>query len=746
MFRTFCSGTSETCPLRVGEKWYQMSSNVANCTDCHALFAPAHFALPRMVAGRMYRFVLLLLAAATPPGVAPRTYHREPGLARAAKRSVGRTINAAVVAVKYASQMLTLKSPKHVYDMGKAAERDRLIDDLWAGDYLSAAGQFTRANPTLDAVFHGQMLDGNDPGRMPDPVGGKPRFESVLSALVKARSKNMVSLETAALSVQLHHYRTPDIVWQTLTSFTRNVMSGTWTDSIIEDALLRDPGCPYPVARGITASCFDNFMINVGYGSYATVDSKGKQLAMTNWATAMLPAAAMPHNWAGVDAMLGAGGIFRTDVALDAFIDLFSPIAPDIVANQRNRWSEYLDDAVAQRIWDKEPYDSPYPPTHFIYHDPIMDRLQSSYEDVNFELDWMRKDGHHVYSDVLMVGGDGLSYKRIIDRISQDPELYLERKPIIIPRLGEAPHGKYHVMHGHWRLWAPLIVRIAAVVGNTALKRDPGVEDFNRHEHFLRIMTRAFAEYVVEIAATGSDYHNAQHFLRCADKNLSFAYICMFLYLFAFQYMQMRTAVRRNDSKRLDLIWRENLATARCSMANKTNYSQMSVILIYWGHCLAEPLRTVFHNTRTLRWLHSHIGWDMPIEKLNMWIKLSVVAHITKEAICKFIRSLNFTHRVVRAMQAVVYRFRKPETETLKKIDNDVELIKEFLRTKIGRNFAEATTPSDENLLSVDMVDWGGNRAARQLAPWEQMRLDMQDFREYVRRHVTEKCPWHQWL
>ena len=78
----------------------------------------------------MYRFVLLLLAAATPPGVAPRTYHREPGLARAAKRSVGRTINAAVVAVKYASQMLTLKSPKHVYDMGKAAERDRLIDDL----------------------------------------------------------------------------------------------------------------------------------------------------------------------------------------------------------------------------------------------------------------------------------------------------------------------------------------------------------------------------------------------------------------------------------------------------------------------------------------------------------------------------------------------------------------------------------------------------------------------------------------
>ena len=691
------------------------------------------------------RSVLLLLAAASVFSGGNKRDVRSSGLSRIVKRAVGGSRNAAASALGYAAELLSLQSPKWVYDMDKEGEKLRLIGDLWRGDFVSAAGQFTRANPGLTSFFHEQLLDGENGGRMKE-LRTQPRFESVLAALFKARSKNLVTLEAAAMSIQLLHFRTPDVVWQTITHFTRNVMSATWAEDLCEAALPLDPGSPYKVAAGITAAVFDNFMMNVAYGSYATVDSAGKQLKMTNWATALLPAAAMPSNWHGLGAMMGDGGIFRTDYALEDFIDLFSPLAPDIVANQRSRWGEFLDAAVAGTLWAKEAYDSPYPPTHFIYHDPMPDRLQSSYEDVIFELNHMRGDSHHKYSDVVMIGGDGLSFKRLIDLIAQDPERFLMKTPIVIPRLGEAPHGKYHVMHGHWRLWAPLIMRMAVVVGNKALKCDPGVEDFNRHEHFLRIVTRAFAEYVAEIAHTGCDYHNATHFLRLADRNLSFAYVCMFLYLFAFQYMQMRTAVRKNDSKKLDLIWRENLSTARSSMANKTNYSQMSVILIYWGACLRGPLHTIFHNTRTLRWLHTHTGWDMPIEKLNMWIKLSVIAHVTMEQIKKFIRRLNFTHAVVRAIEAVTYRFRKPSDESLKKIDNDVALIKEFLRNKIGRTFAEATAPSDENLLSVDMADWGGNRNARARAPWHQMRDGMRDYRKYVRKQVTDKCPWHKWL
>ena len=688
----------------------------------------------------------LLLASATGVSQTSTRDARTNALGRLAKRSTVKIASEAASAVfTHASQLLSLRSPKQVYDMGIMVQRRTLIDALWSGEYITAAGQFTRANPGLVQFFHQQLLDGQNGGRMRE-LKIRPRFESVLASLFRARSKDLVSLETAALSVQMLHYRVPAVVWQTLNTFTRNVMCNTWTEEFVEEALTRDPGPPYPVAKGITAAVFDNFMINVGYGSYATVDSSGCKFAMTNWATAMLPAAAMPPNWFGIDAMLGQGGIFRTDLALEAFLDLFSPIAPDIVASQRSRWAQYLDAAVAGNIWDKEPYNSPYPPTHFIYHKPMKDRLQSSYEDVNFELDHMRGTEYHKYSDVIMLGGDGLSFKRIVDRMAQDPRRYIMETPLIIPRLGEAPHGKYHVMHGHWRLWAPLIMRMAIVVNNKALKRDPGVEDFNRHEHFLRIITRAFSEYVVEIAATGCDYHNAQQFLHLADRNLSFAYVCMFLYLFAFQYLQMRTAIRRNDSKRLDLIWREYLSTARTSLAHKTNYSQMSVILIYWGTCLREPLSTIFHNTRTLRWLHTHVGWDMPIEKLNMWIKMSVVSNITYDQIHKFIRRLNFTHRVVRGVESLIYRSRKPDPESLKNIDNDVEMIKEFLREKIGRDFATATTPSDANQLGLDMSDHGGNRNARGRSPWMQMRETMQNYRAYVRTQVTDKCPWHKWL
>ncbi|KAL3922239.1 MAG: hypothetical protein SGPRY_004630, partial [Prymnesium sp.] len=42
---------------------------------------------------------------------------------------------------------------------------------------------------------------------------------------------------------------------------------------------------------------------------------------------------------------------------------------------------------------------------------------------------------------------DGLSFVRLIHRIAQDPRRFLETKPVVMTRLGEAPHGKIRVMH-----------------------------------------------------------------------------------------------------------------------------------------------------------------------------------------------------------------------------------------------------------------------------------------------------------
>lgn len=53
---------------------------------------------------------------------------------------------------------------------------------------------------------------------------------------------------------------------------------------------------------------------------------------------------------------------------------------------------------------------------------------QSSYADVNFELREMRSHRFHMNSNCVQLGGDGLSYMRLIHRIAQEPKLFLERR------------------------------------------------------------------------------------------------------------------------------------------------------------------------------------------------------------------------------------------------------------------------------------------------------------------------------
>ena len=651
------------------------------------------------------------------------------------------------------AELLRITTPASVYHMDDPLQYNALSRQLWSGDYLHAIGRFTDSNPGLVSLFEQQLLDDADePSRLHQLSRLMPRWESVLSVLWRARSQKLVPLEAAALSIRLLHYQTPHQVWRALKFFAGGaIMSRAWVESMCTYALLpeNNPGAPYVVASGISGAVFDNFAMQVGFGTYSTMDSTGYRLDMTNWASVVLPAAAVP---AGCDipTMLNAGGLFRADAVLDTFIDLFSPIAPDIVQNQHSRWVDLLARTALGTLWDKEPFASPYPPTYFHYHSPFFDRGQSSYADINFCLDQMRASSFHEYSAAIMLGGDGLSYMRIIDRIAQDPQRFLCTTPVVIPRLGEAPHGKYHVMHAGWRLWEPLLMQMAVVTNNKHVVSDPSVSAFNQHEHFVRIVTRAFAEYVLEISLTGMDYKASPQFLKAADSNLSFSYICMFLFLFGFPYVQFRSAVRRNDSSMLDTLWREFLGTMRTDLSNKTNYSKMAVVLIYWGCSLVEPLQTMYHNTRTLRLQHTHVGWDMPIEVLNLWIRTAVVYNVTKEYLIKFIHRLNFTHVVTRALDAIIKLRWKDSAgrETLKDIDRDVEAIKKYLRCHIGVNFVQATTQSDANLLNLDMQHWGGDRSVAQKrnnTPWAQIRRAMLDYREYVQEKVVKACPWHRW-
>jgi hypothetical protein len=226
---------------------------------------------------------------------------------------------------------------------------------------------------------------------------------------------------------------------------------------------------------------------------------------------------------------------------------------------------------------------------------------------------------------------------------------------------------------------------------------------------------------------------------------LSFAYVCQFLYLFGFMFLQMRDAVRENNSS--DLIWCENLSTARA--AGKSNYSVMSVIRVYWGVALREPLNSIYHSIRTLRWLHTHVGWDMFIETLNGIIRHSVAANVTQDFLRKFISQLNFTSVVNRALDDVIRANRERDEAKAKNVDVDVALIKDFLRAAVGSDWAQCTTPSDENKLGIDQADWGGLTGnPRWQTPWAKMARAMSgdhDYRDYVREKLGEYCPWHSW-
>ena len=685
--------------------------------------------------------VLLLALAALLSGPAEAVLGRQP------KRHRPSVITSAVELLAKAAELLHITTPQFVYHSDCDDNRIKLIDALWSGTWTeTVASRFSDANHALCALLDEQRVDNADESTRFRVLQGQTRWESVISALFRARSQKFVPIETAAMSIMWLYYRVPKPVWQAVSYFGRSVMCRTWTELLCDAAIERDPGPDYPLAEGLTAAVFDNLMMNVGYSSYATSTSGGSKIEMTNWATVFLPRAAMPADFHGMAYLLGSGGIFRTDLDVEEFLDSFSPLAPDVVANQRKRWIHYMDIAAALgSIWAQSHFDSPYPPTKFHYHDPIFDRLQSSYDDVNFELDLMRGSSFHKFSEGLMLGGDGLSFMRLIHRLSQDPRRFLETMPVVMPRLGENPHGLFHLMHGDWRIWSPLLMRLAVVVNNKQVKSDPTIVDFNTHQHFLRIVSQACVEYVVEISRTGTHYGAVQQFLSDAERNLSFAYIVFFLFLFAFKFLDYKDAIRQNRSTHLDMLWRENLHTTRAAKANKTNYRQMSVILVYWGVALVAPLQKFYHNTRTIRWIHAHVGWDMPIEKLNAWIKESVVSNISEWQIIQFIRRLNFMQHVVRSLKSLWGWRRKRDSATAKDISADVLLIKEFLRQRIGTTYATATMPSDANLLAVDMTDWGGLRRPRACSPFNQWRAAAGGYREYVRRQLAKLCPWHHW-
>ena len=61
--------------------------------------------------------------------------------------------------------------------------------------------------------------------------------------------------------------------------------------------------------------------------------------------------------------------------------------------------------------------------------------LQSSYKDVEHELNEMRK--MHMNESVLFVAGDGLALMRMNHLLASKPDIYFDQTPFVVPVQGE---------------------------------------------------------------------------------------------------------------------------------------------------------------------------------------------------------------------------------------------------------------------------------------------------------------------
>ena len=74
----------------------------------------------------------------------------------------------------------------------------------------------------------------------------------------------------------------------------------------------------------------------------------------------------------------------------------------------------------------------------------------------------------------------------------------------------------------------------------------------------------------------------------------------------------------------------------------------MTIMHIYRAQALVDPLLVLHNNMRCLalsRHADAMVGWDMPIEKENLWIRKDVHPP-NEDNIKKYVNELNFTSRV----------------------------------------------------------------------------------------------------
>jgi hypothetical protein len=388
-------------------------------------------------------------------------------------------------------------------------------------------------------------------------------------------------------------------------------------------------------------------------------------------------------------------------------------------------------------------YTPEYGSIHLRYQRPMFHVLQSSYEDLEYEINEIRSHASNLEKLVCFIGMDGLGIMRMNHTLALKPFQYLCKAPATIPVLGEYPHGAYHIMHGDWRNWWDFHEKLQkSVYQEPAVKQEPKVSDFKLYDHAVKLHTRACAEYLLELALDSDG--NLEHqnlgnsFLTAFPENLNLEVVVMFLDESGFPYLQFREAVGCNEADELDLVWREKLGAMRTQKANKTQYAPMSIMHMYWQNCLIPELKKIQKTMRTLSLKSNeskNVGWDYPIENQNLDLRRDLGVGICEESVATYVENLNFTKTVEDGYKKFMRGHHREKKEHRLNVDKDVEEMKEYLRGKCGQNYKDAKKKRARTLVSA--CPW--KAAAETVEPQSRAGESQEQF---IRRHFAKLCTW----
>ena len=380
-------------------------------------------------------------------------------------------------------------------------------------------------------------------------------------------------------------------------------------------------------------------------------------------------------------------------LAMGNFTAKFMASNTEIRRRKSERFVSYILKAASGTLFTRPGTPATYV-AYLRYHKPMWGLLQGKYDDVEAEINELRR--LHLEHFILFVGGDGASITRLNHLINKYPDLYLDQTPFIIPMQGEAPHGVYHCMHAGWRLYWRFIKVCAIKLGNKQAIEDPPVKSFNSCIHFLWRITRAASEYLLELVNDpfSVPLDDTAEFIKATELNVDLAWLVHFLYDFAYMVLDFKQSVRAGDSHSLDLLWREFYASGTTSTANKTQYVPMAIMRIFWAEALTPDLAKLMHALRSIPMSlrpGSRVGWDTPIEWLNGGITEGVPAHVTETRIERFVEIYPLLQSNYSRLRTASQAGRKAAHTHMKDMDSDVNVLKDLFRQKVGVGWVAAT-------------------------------------------------------